>query len=328
MNQNEPFQNIVNALLDESKPFPARFLNRFSDLPPNDLELLMQAWTRISPPRKQTLLDDLENLSETDTLTFFKNLALPLIHDSDPIVRTRAIRLLWECDDKDLIPIYLKLLNTDDDVEVQAAAANALGQFVYLGELGKILSDLQHEIEEHLLAATAPPKNTLVRRRSLESLGYSGREEVIPLIETAFQDKNPDWIVSALFAMGRSSDDRWKKHILSHLTSQNEDIRSEAVHAAGELEIESASPILLDLLEDEDDLEILHELIWALSRIGGEGVRAKLEELLDIEEDDEEADFIQEALDTLSFTEDMGNFDLIDVDPEIEFIEEEPDDEK
>ncbi|MGZ6347860.1 MAG: hypothetical protein ACXWNC_09885, partial [Anaerolineales bacterium] len=76
------------------------------------------------------------------------------------------------------------------------------------------------------------------------------------------------------------------------------------------------------------DLEVRRELIWALSKIGGQGVRAKLEELLEIEEDDEEADFIEEAIDTLSFTEDMGNFSLIDVDDEVDFIEEEPDEEE
>ena len=87
---------------------------------------------------------------------------------------------------------------------------------------------------------------------------------------------------------------------------------------------ESSRAVLLDILEDEEDLEVRRELIWALSRIGGEGVRAKLEELLEIEEDEEEADFIEEAIDTLSFTEDMGNFSLIDVDDEVDFIEEEP----
>jgi HEAT repeat protein len=125
--------------------------------------------------------------------------------------------------------------------------------------------------------------------------------------------------------MGRSSDDRWRKQVLSQLHSPNEDVRSEAIHAAGELELESARPVLLDNLEDEEDLEVRRELIWALSRIGGEGIRAKLEELHEIEEDDEEADFIEEALDALSFTEDMGNFSLFDVDPEVDFIEEEPD---
>ena len=140
--------------------------------------------------------------------------------------------------------------------------------------------------------------------------------------------KTPIGWSARLFAMGRSSDDRWKKQVLSQMRSPSDDIRSEAIHAAGELELESARPVLLDLLEDEEDHEIRHELIWSLSRIGGEGVRAKLEELFEIEEDDEEADFIEESLDTLAFTEDMGNFSLLDVDPEVDFIEEEPDDEE
>jgi HEAT repeat protein len=115
--------------------------------------------------------------------------------------------------------------------------------------------------------------------------------------------------------------------VLSELHNSNDEIRSEAIHAAGELELSSSRTILLDLLADEEDVEVRREIIWALSKIGGEGVRAKFEQLLEIEEDDEEADFIEEAIDTLSFTEDMSNFSLIDVDDEVEFIEEEPDEE-
>jgi HEAT repeat protein len=328
MTQNAPFLTVVDALLDESKPFPARYLHRFSDLEPEDLKKLNKAWPQVPPSRKHTLLEDLEELAEADTLTSFDDLARSLLADTDPQVRTRAIRLLWEVDDAKLVPAYLDILNNDEDVEVRAAAANALGQFVYLGELDKIPAELHHKIEDQLLAATTPSQETLVRRRALESLGYSGRAEVVPLIEAASREKDPDWIVSALFAMGRSCDDRWRKQVLSQLRAPSEDIRSEAIHAAGELELEPARPVLLDLLEDEEDLEVRRELIWSLSRIGGEGVRAKLEELFEIEEEDDEADFIEEALDTLSFTEDMGNFSLLDVDPEVDFIEEEPDEEE
>jgi HEAT repeat protein len=325
MTQNAPFLTVVDALLDESKPFPARYLQLFSDLEPVDLKKLIKAWPQVSPRRKHTLLEDLEDLAEADTLTSFDDLARSLLTDTDPQVRTRAIRLLWECEDVKLIPVFINILNNDEDIGVQAAAANALGKFVYMGELDKIPAELHHNIEDQLLAATMSSKETLVRRRALESLGYSGREEVVRLIEAAYREKNPDWKVSALWAMGRSSDDRWRKQVLSQLHSPNEDVRSEAIHAAGELELESARPVLLDNLEDEEDLEVRRELIWALSRIGGEGVRAKLEELHEIEEDDEETEFIEEALDALSFTEDMGNFSLFDVDPEVDFIEEEPD---
>jgi len=328
MPQNAPFLTVVEALLDESITFPARYLHLFSDLGPVDLKKLIKAWPQISPKRKHTLLEDLEDLAEADPLTSFDDVARSLLADPDPQVRARAIRLLWECDDAKLVPVFLNILNNDEAVEVRAAAANALGQFVYLGELDKIPAEIYHKIEDQLLVATNSTKETLIRRRALESLGYSGREEVIPLIEAAFNKKEPDWMVSALFAMGRSCDDRWKKQVLSQMRSPNDDIRSEAIHAAGELELGSARPVLLDSLEDEEDVEMRRELIWALSKIGGEGVRAKLEELHEIEEDDEEADFIEEALGGLSFTEDMGNFSLIDVDSDVDFIEEEPDEDE
>ena len=287
----------------------------------------MKDWPKISKKKKHSLLEDLEELAEADTLTNFDELARPLLKDSDPQVRTRAISLLWENEDAKLVPIFLKILQEDEDSDVRAAAANALGLFVYLGELEKIPAELHHRIEDELLKAATSAKETLVRRRALESLGYSGREEVIPLVEAAYHDKNPDWVVSSLFAMGRSSDARWKKQVLSKLHAPDEDIRSEAIHAAGELELASARPVLVDMLEDEEDLELRHELIWALSKIGGEGVRARLEELLDAETDDEEADFIEEAMDNLTFTEDMAQFDLFDLDPDVDLHEEELDEE-
>jgi len=325
MIQNAPFQAVVDALLDNGTPFPPRYLHRFSDIAPADLTLLMKAWSKIATRRKHSLLEDLEELAEADTLTSFDDMARPLLKDTDPQVRIRAIHLLWESEDVKLVPIFLKILNEDEDTEARAAAANALGLFVLQGELEKIPAELHHRIEDNLLQVLAVSKATLVRRRALESLGYSGRTEVNTLIETAYHDKDPDWVVSALFAMGRSSDERWKKQVLSKLHAPDGDIRSEATHAAGELELASARPILLNSLEDEEDLEIRREIIWALSKIGGEGVRNRLEELLETEEDDEEADFIEEAMDTLSFTEDMAQFDLFDIDPEQHLREEDLD---
>jgi HEAT repeats len=327
MTQNAPFRAVVDALLDDGTPFPPRYLHRFSDIAPEDLTLLLKVWPQITTRRKHTLLEDLEELAEADTLTSFDDLAHPLLKDADPQVRIRAIRLLWESEDARLVPTFLKIMNEDPDTEARAAAANALGLFVYQGELEKIPAELHHRIEDNLLKVLATSKEVLVRRRALESLGYSGRDEVIPLIEAAYHDKNPDWVVSALFAMGRSSDERWKKQVLSKLHAPDEDVRSEAVHAAGELELAAARPILLDSLEDEEDLELRRELIWALSKIGGEGVRDKLEEILEAEEDDEEADFIEEAMDTLSFTEDMAQFDLFGLDPDTQMREEDLDEE-
>ncbi len=74
---------------------------------------------------------------------------------------------------------------------------------------------------------------------------------------------------------------------------------------------------MLQILEDEPENEDLWAAaVWSLSQIGGEDVRVTLERLMDGTDDPEEADFLEEALDNLSFTEDMANFDLFDIDPE------------
>ena len=53
--------------------------------------------------------------------------------------------------------------------------------------------------------------------------------------------------------------------------------------------------------------------IWALSQTGGERVRQVLEDLLENAEDDEDAEFLDEALENLALTEDMQLFSVLDL---------------
>lgn len=328
MDKEIDLSTVTAALLDEKKPFPPRYLRHFSDLEPAPLKQLMQAWPRVPTARKLSLLEDLELLAETDTITSFDNFARALLADPEPGVRVLAIRLLWECADIKLVPVYLKILNNDESEKARAAAATALGLFIYEGELEEIPAKILHDVESALLDATQNAESTLVCRRALEALGASSREEVPDLIEAAYHHKDPNWVVSALFAMGKSSDLRWEKQVLSRLRSPDEDIRSEAIGAAGELGLASASATLLDQLADEEDVDMRHEIIWALSKIGGEGVRDQLEEMLDMESDDEEADFLDEALENLAFTEELAKFDMFDFDPDEDLHEEDFDEDE
>jgi hypothetical protein len=86
------------------------------------------------------------------------------------------------------------------------------------------------------------------------------------------------------------------------------------VQASGELGLAMARPLLLQLLEEEFDDAIAGAAVWSLSQIGGEDVRLYLQNLLDNVEDDEQAAFLEEALDNLTFTEDMASFDLMALD--------------
>jgi len=316
--QSTSFQTVLDSLLATGKEFPRKYLPYFSDMGDLELKTLGEIWNRVKPDRKISLLQGLESLAEKDTLVSFDEFAQAILGDENAAVRVHAIRLLDECDDVKLIPVYLKLMNRDEDAGVRAEAANALNWFVDLGELEEISGDVYEEILNSLLETVNGKDEARVRRRALESLGWSSRSEVVALVESAFAEDNIDSKVSALIAMGRSANDIWEDRVLRSMLDDNTKIRKAAVQSAGMLALKSARLPLLKLLEQEESDEVVMAAIWSLSQIGGEDVQTYLENLLDRTDDDEIAAFLDEALDNLAFTEDLDRFELMSFDPDDE----------
>lgn len=319
MVKKPPFKQVLSALLDRSAVFPANYLYRFSDLSKDEQQALRGIWEQIESSRRRALLEDLDELADNDTLQDFESVARIGLEDADPGVRAQAIQMFWDIAELDLVPYLLKTVMRDPAVEVRAAAASGLGHFVYQGELEEIPEKTHHEIEDALLAVYSGSDETIVRRRALEALGFSSRSEVPALIREAYKAADPDWVVSALYAMGRSYDQSWDSLVRREMRSPNASIQLEAVRAAGELSLDSTRRILLDLLEDEgSDADLRAAAIWSLSQIGGEEVRETLEKLQEEAEDDEELELLEQALDNLALTEqiqpqmDFFNIDLAD----------------
>ena len=311
-------QKALTELAEGTKNLSSRSLQEFSDLDSASLDVVSAAWPRIPSDRKRMLLDSLRQLSDDSTLVSFDELARQLLSDAESQIRARAIRLLDESHDPKLVAPFTKILTADADAETRAEAATALGRYVELGELEEIPASLYHQVEDVLLRTANGEDAISVRRNALESLGYSGRQEVMTLIESAFRRENPDWQASALFAMGRSSDERWEDHVLSRLDDVNVVVRLAAVEAAGELRLAAARPLLLEVLEEEDEDEISSAALWSLSQIGGEEARLYLQNLLDLAEDEEQVQFLEDALDNLEFTDELNRFDLMSIDPDQE----------
>jgi HEAT repeat protein len=204
------------------------------------------------------------------------------------------------------------MMEKDESPDVRAAAATGMGDFVYMGEIDEISSKILRRIEDSLLRVINSSDEKIVRCRALEALGYSSRDEVPPLIEKVYAMKDMDWQVTALYAMGRSADARWKSQVLARLDDSRTSVRVEAASAAGELELQEATKPLLKLLRDEDD-EVRAAAIWSLSQIGGERVAEALEAMLERTQDEDETELIEDALDNLTFTEDMRHFALLDI---------------
>jgi HEAT repeat protein len=314
--QTASFQTVLDSLLAPGRDFPRIYLGHFSDIQPLELQSVLDIWERINLSRKLSLLEGLEALAAKDTLVSFDDFARSILDDPEPSVRVRALRLLDECDDVKLIPTYLGMLKDDPDVGVRAEVANVLNLFADLGELEEIEEEAYEEVHSALLESARGEEDARVRRRAIESLGWSSHPEVIALVESGFEQPETEWKVSALIAMGRSANDIWEDRILRSLLDADDKIRRAAVVSAGSLALKSARIPLLRMLEGEDAEEVITAAIWSLSQIGGEDVDTYLETLLAQAEDDDLIAYLEEALDNLAFTEDMARFDLLAIDPD------------
>lgn len=306
-----PFQEVIAALLDVATPLAPRYLYRFSDLEADDLDGLKAIWKQIPTWRRKALLEDLEQLFGEDYLLSFEAVCRLGLEDPESEIRFLSIRSLFEYDAKDLIPVFLDMVVNDEHEDVRAVAATVLGKYVYEGEIEEISPNKLHLIEDQLLRVAQSEDTILVRRRALEALGFSSREEVPSLIETAFNHAEYDWVVSSIFAMGRSCDKRWEVHVVKMLDHVLPAVRTEAARAAGEIEISDARERLIELLEDDND-DVRMAAAWSLSQVGGEGAQEALDMMLAETEDTEQAEFIESAIDNLVFNHNVQFYGIMD----------------
>jgi hypothetical protein len=304
---------VINNLLDISKPFNPQFLYFFSDISLDDLEKIKSIWSEVNRDRKYNLLRDLESLMEANTLVSCNDFAYFALQDNNPHIRSQAIRLLWECSDIKLISILINLLQNDSDSEVNASAAAALGKFVLLGELEEIPEKSANMIQDLLIHEYLETEDDSTKQRILESLGYSSNENLNQFINNALKKDDKKWHLSALFAISRSANNIWGKVVVEKLTDLDPDIQIEAIKAAGELGIASAKEQIIEFMKSSTPDEELHmQAIWALSKIGGNDINELFEEMIEQSDDEEEIDLLEMAIDNLGLTDGMPSFGLFD----------------
>jgi len=302
---------IISALLNDSQPFPTNYLYFFSDISAPDLNKIKKIWEKISVTRKINLLSDLESLMESDTLLVFDDLAKYALSDNDPNVRCQAISLLWECEDSHVAESFLIMLDEEESESVKLSAAAGLGKFVLLGELDEVSSSLANKIIKSLYLTFETSPSNEIRQEALKSLSYANQPKIINLISNAFQENEPSWQLAAVISMGRSADERWEKQILTSLDNSNLPLQIEAVKAAGELEIPDARQKLLDMLSDSNcDIELKFQIIWSLSKIGGDEIRDVLGKLLEESKSEDEIEIIEMALENLEFEDGLPSLDI------------------
>ncbi|MGQ9849700.1 MAG: HEAT repeat domain-containing protein [Aggregatilineaceae bacterium] len=296
--RNARFQRAVALLLDTDAPFTAETIYSLSDLEGEYLERFRTLWPEIPVERRRSLILRLVETAETNFELDFSAIIHPALDDPDDEVRITAMEGVLEDSPRPVIERLMRIARSDASSAVRASAVKTLGQFVLQGELGKLSAALSERLQDLLFDLYLDLSEDLdVRRRALEAIGNCGREGVSELIREAYDADELPMRVSAVFAMGRSCDERWVSQILDELSSEHPEMRYEAARAAGELELRPALARLIELAY-EDDREIQEMAIWALGEIGGKQATRALNELAalaEAQEDDELAEAVAEA---------------------------------
>jgi HEAT repeat protein len=308
----ERIKQLFEQLTDRDVPIPYERLHELSDLDSDQIAFLRKRWELVDLEKRRSLIKELGQLADENIELSFEVINKFALNDQDPEVRQTAINNLWECEDTSLVQSYIQALRSDPFEIVRAAAASALGIFVFIAETEDVSPSLKCEIEEALLQSMNVEKNERILCSCLESLGFSSRQEVGSLILDAYHSDLEEMKKSALLAMERSANKKWGEFVLSELHNPFPDLRFVAAEAAGELEIREAISELIELLDDVNR-DVKRAAIWSISQIGGSAATDALVSLFDLSDDEEEIQLIQDALDNLAFvngTRDMLLFDF------------------
>lgn len=293
-------EELLVRLADDEAEVPENEYFALSDLTHRQVDILRRLWAAIPVARRRHALDTLVAAQDEYLALDIAALLAVALHDADAAIRRAAVAALDETPQPELLGWLIHLAREDDDVAVRAAAAQALGAFVLAGELDEIEPALGlravDALEDILINAGEP---VTVQASALESIAYAGEAGVRQFIEDAYYSPLEELRLSALRAMGRSADVRWRKMVRAELSNPAPEMRAEAAVAAGELEIKAALPDLLSLLEDDEQM-VRTAAMFALGHIGG---RVATEALRAIAagDDPDEAEIAELALEEMLF---------------------------
>jgi HEAT repeat protein len=269
----------LKELTDATGELSVSGLTLLDDLTSEGASELRAAWPSIETGRRRWVVGELGELAEDNVELNFDAAFLVALKDADAEVRRGAIKGLWEYEGRDLIDLLLDMLSRDEEPEVRAEAALALGRYVLLSELGSLGRRHYEKVEQGLRRVVEDEvEEEEVRARALEAIGASGAEWVEGAILQAYESEAARLKVSAVHAMGRSCQPRWLPQLLTELGSELPEVRYEAALALGSLADRRTVWRLAPLLGDEDG-EVREAAIAALGQIGGSEAKELLRAL-------------------------------------------------
>lgn len=301
--QSDGVDSVISAIRQNPGNVTAAALAELSDPDRDELGLVIGTLRDIDFEYRRSIVGQLVELAEENVDYSFDRIFKTLMEDEDEEVREAAIMGLWESEDRALIePLFERLL-FDGEERVRAVAAQSLGRFAVLAELGDLLERDTRRVREGLLDVIRNEQEPSfeVRRRVIEAVSAFTSEEVRQLILETYDSASETLRASALYAMGQNADTSWLTYIREEMESESDEVRFEAAGAAGRIGDERLIPALARM-GMEDNTEIQGAVVTALSAIGGPAAQRVLRRFLQHSDEN----FRELALDAL---ESMQSFE-------------------
>ena len=309
-NQEAPID--LREILAGEDSVPIYRLYELTDMTSDDLDKFTAIWPELDDERRRIVIRHMADISEEDYQVDYSEVFAYCLGDPAPLVRIASLDGLWDSERISLIKPILDMAQNDPDLEVRRLAAATLGHYVLLGEWDVIPLKYTEPLVEGLLSILEDDNiDPAVKRAALESISSNPHVKVPGLIEQAYDSADFKMQISAIFAMGQSADSRWLPIIQDEMQSPYEDMRIEAVRAAGAIGRSEPIADVAELITD-DDLEVSLAAIAALGEIGSE-LGQKI--LLDLADDPYMVELhpaIGEALEQMSWLDHDFDFDRLD----------------
>lgn len=303
------FQNALEDLKSGTfSPQNAR-MQVLADLSAEKAAALEAVLKSTSPEQKRAFFRALEDCGAENYVYSFGPIGAFGILDDDGEVRRASIALLTFEDDRDTGTRILNAALHDDYEPAQAAAVHQLGQYMIELELEEKIPLPAKRLREALKNLLDHEKKA-VRLAAVQAYAFGSDAAVKNRITRLLTGNDFDELRAGLIAARNSLENDWNRSVIELLEHDDEEIRMEAVRSAGQLGIEEALPAMYKILEDFDrvDRDLLLETVNAVAEIGYDGSLNVLEVLGEAagDMDSEVTDAIDDAIDTLNVTIEMG----------------------
>ena len=306
------FDDVLKMVREHPENVFSRFARMLSDLSAERTAKLRSVLTEMSADTRRTFFS---GMHETFPIAFEYNFA-PIaeigLDDPDGDIRAMSINTLSLEDSREIGSRVLRSAEEDPAERAQIAAIDVLGQYMLsevLDEPIPVAGDKLHKALERLIEHKTPA----IRRAAIISYAVSETKRVNELISGYLAGNDRDELVTALRAVSLSMNESFAKSVLELINHDDDDVRLEAIRAAGVLQLKEALPALYEILSRFDSItpELLVTAANATAEIGDESSIDVLETLGEavVDMDEEVTEAIDDAIDTLNMAIQMGPFD-------------------